>query len=93
MADEKTGYLHIELIDNGMGMEEEKLREITATMRRKEYVDKHISINNVYRRLALLYGEECMTIESRYASYTKISVRIPISLNPDLKILGDTPSA
>lgn len=93
MTDEKTGYLHIELIDNGMGMEEEKLKEITATMQSAEYVDKHISLNNVYRRLTLLYGEKCMTIDSRYGCFTRISVRIPVSLNPDLRILGDTPSA
>ncbi|MBQ4159200.1 MAG: histidine kinase [Clostridia bacterium] len=90
---ENAVYLKIDIVDNGMGMDDEKLKEITSTMKRKEYVDKHISLNNVYRRLMLLYGKECMSIQTKYGCYTKISVRIPVSLKPDMRVLGDKPSA
>ncbi len=71
-------YLHIHMIDNGIGMDEEKLAEVLETMHTKEYVDKHISLNNVYRRLTLLYGKGCLKVTARRGCYTRISVRIPL---------------
>ena len=69
-------YLNISVIDNGIGMDEQKLSEVLETTYSTDYVDKHISLNNVYRRLSLLYGPNCMQISSRSGCYTKISVRI-----------------
>lgn len=89
-VDEENNYLYIHISDNGAGMTEEKLEEITKTMRSAEYVEKHISLNNVYRRLTLLYGEECVTVKSRSGCYTRISVRIPVSNHPDVRQHGGT---
>ena len=76
--DENEKYLHIHITDNGIGMDEEKLTEVLETMHSIEYVDKHISLNNVYRRLTLLYGRDCMQVVTRSGCYTRISVRIPV---------------
>lgn len=82
---DKTGkYLNICITDNGIGMDEQKLAEILETTHSTDYVDKHISLNNVYRRLMLLYGPNCMQIASCSGHYTKISVRIAADQNPGL---------
>lgn len=88
--DENEKYLHIHITDNGIGMVEEKLTEVLETMHSIEYVDKHISLNNVYRRLTLLYGRDCMQVVTRSGCYTRISVRIPVE-QPQPP-LGDTHS-
>jgi len=80
--------LNIHITDNGIGMDDEKITEVLQTMRSAEYVDKHISLNNVYRRLTLLYGPECMQVSTRSGCYTRISVRIPV--NQSLPQLDDT---
>ena len=89
--DEAGNSLHIHIADNGMGMDDEKLAEVLETMHSAEYVDKHISLNNVYRRLTLLYGQECMQVVTRCGYYTRISVKIP--LNQQVPQLDDTHSA
>ena len=81
-------FLNIHITDNGIGMDDEKITEVLQTMRSAEYVDKHISLNNVYRRLTLLYGPECMQVSTRSGCYTRISVRIPV--NQSLPQLDDT---
>jgi len=84
-------YLHIHVIDNGIGMDEEKLAKVLETMHTTEYVDKHIGLNNVYRRLTLLYGRDCLHVTARRGCYTRISVRIPLDQRP--RQLDDTHSA
>jgi two-component system sensor histidine kinase YesM len=79
--DETGKYLNIAITDNGVGMDEQKLAEVLETTHSTAYVDKHISLNNVYRRLTLLYGPNCMQIASRSGHYTKISVRIAAEKN------------
>lgn len=78
--DEAKEHLTIHIIDNGMGMDDEKLAEVLATAHTTDYVKKHISLNNVYRRLTLLYGADCMQIASRSGCYTRITARIPLTL-------------
>ena len=65
-------------------MDDQKLAEVLETTHSTDYVDKHISLNNVYRRLTLLYGPNCMHISSRSGHYTKISVRIAAEKNRDI---------
>ena len=72
-------------------MDEQKLKEVLETTHSTDYVDKHISLNNVYRRLTLLYGQECMQVVTRCGYYTRISVKIP--LNQQVPQLDDTHSA
>jgi two-component system sensor histidine kinase YesM len=86
-------YLRIHITDNGMGMDKDKLDEVLETMCGAGYVEKHISLNNVCRRLTLLYGPDCLKIVSRSGCYTKISVCIPIGQNPAVQPLADRHSA
>ena len=85
--DESKKYLDVCITDNGMGMDEQKLAEVLETMHSASYVDKHISLNNVYRRITLLYGPDCMRIVTRSGCYTQIAVRIPAEQN---RQYGDT---
>ena len=91
--DESGRYLNIHIVDNGIGMDEQKFKEVLETMHSAEYVDKHISLNNVCRRLTLLYGPNCIQLTSRKGCYTRISVRIPVDQDPDAPRLDDTRSA
>ncbi|MBQ3080526.1 MAG: histidine kinase [Clostridia bacterium] len=74
---EEDGSVSIHVTDNGMGMNEEKLGEVLSNMRSSDYPEKHISLNNVYRRLVLIYGKEQLSIRSKDGHYTRISVCIP----------------
>ena len=85
-------FMTIRIIDNGMGMNEEKLAEVLATAHTSEFVEKHISLNNVYRRLTLLYGPDCMQIVSRNGYYTCISVRVPINQPANIPMNDPTPT-
>ena len=85
--DEAKKYLDVRITDNGLGMDEQKLAEVLETMHSAGYVDKHISLNNVYRRITLLYGPDCMRILTRSGCYTQIAVRIPVEQN---RQYGDT---
>lgn len=72
--------LYIQVRDNGLGMTEEKLREITQRMQADMIQQSsHIGLANVYQRLKLFYGEECsLTIRSVLGEGTSISLRLPI---------------
>lgn len=86
----KGNQLHIDLIDNGVGMSAEKLASVQETMQRAEYVDRHISLNNVHRRLYLLFHQECMELRSVEGCYTRITVVIPLSPIQQLPPADDT---
>lgn len=87
--DETGKYLNISITDNGVGMDEQKLAEVLETTHSTAYVEKHISLNNVYRRLTLLYGPNCMRIASSSGHYTQISVRIAVEQNQEIPASGD----
>ena len=79
----------IEVIDNGLGIEREELEYINhkLSMDNETYFRslqskqrKSIGIENVNRRIKLLYGEEyTLRLESIPGEYTKVIVRIPYS--------------
>jgi two-component system sensor histidine kinase YesM len=79
----------IEVIDNGLGIEKEELDRINhkLSMDNETYfrgMDKRrrksIGIENVNRRIKLLYGEEyTLRLESVPGEYTKVIVHIPYS--------------
>ncbi len=77
----------IEVIDNGLGIEKDELAIINdkLSMDNETYFRslennkrKSIGIENVNRRIKLLYGEEyTLKLESVPGEYTKVIVRIP----------------
>ena len=86
----KDGYVSVEVIDNGAGMEPEELEELKArlSMDNDTYFKnlgnkrRSIGIENVNRRIKLFYGEMYgLHIESEVGSYTKVSITVPCEAN------------
>ncbi len=81
---EKDGLIHFELCDNGRGIEPSRLDLLHSMLSKGLDLNltpdkrKSIGLENVNKRLILLYGESsCLKIESRYGYFTKISFVIP----------------
>ena len=65
--------LLIEIIDNGIGMSEEKLKEITA------FGSNTVGINNVQKRLQTIFHEKAsISIESKLNRGTKVIISLPL---------------
>jgi len=76
-----SGDLQFEVIDNGIGMTEEKLCEIRKDLGDEikgiEIKESGFGLNNVHRRISLYYGQGYgLSIESKYRKGTKITVII-----------------
>lgn len=75
-----------EVYDSGQGMDEGKLRELQATIRRPEGVQAtaHFGLLSVIQRLNLFCGGRGkMTIDSRLGEYTSVGLFFPaIALRP-----------
>lgn len=79
--------LHIDISDNGMGMEEQKLLQLNEQLRRASvgYImedDKNkkggIALKNVCRRIKLLFGEDYgMHVNSIIGLGTKVEIVLP----------------
>ena len=78
--------LIISVEDNGLGIEEEKLKNIKQELLDDSFLDKDLSINdnekigvlNVHRRIMLLYGKNYgVDIESKLGFGTKITMFLP----------------
>lgn len=70
--------LLIQIIDNGVGIEKDKLRKINAYLRGEDvYISKSIGIANVHERLKLFFGVKyAMKFNEEMQRGTKIVIRI-----------------
>ncbi len=75
----RTGSrLVIEVIDNGIGITPDKLKEI-KTYLKKGGSDKHIGLSNVDRKIKLMFGEEYgLHIDNTYTGGSRIIIEQPI---------------
>jgi sensor histidine kinase YesM len=65
--------------DDGEGMTKSDLSKLLARLNSEDGESNHIGINNVNRRLKLLYGPEYgLDIESEEDVGTKVTIRMPI---------------
>jgi len=72
------GKLEMEVRDDGQGMSEERLEQVTRILESRENTTEHIGLYNVHRRLVLLYGEEHgIRIESKPGVGTRVTLTIP----------------
>ncbi|NOU97037.1 HAMP domain-containing protein [Paenibacillus sp. LMG 31456] len=70
--------VHIEIRDNGKGMNEQKLEELLLSLRDTGKVD-HIGLSNVQQRLLLAFGAmSTLRIESQIGIGTTVSFDIPV---------------
>ncbi len=86
MVKEKDGSIQVEVIDNGIGIEEEKLKTILSKEKSKNLTGKHasgIGIHNVIDRLRLFYNisdtNEIFEIKSKVGMGTKVTLKLPHS--------------
>jgi two-component system sensor histidine kinase YesM len=77
----EDGALAIAVADNGIGMEEEKLRQVMDAARTDSAGGEHVGIRNVYKRLELYYRSmAAFRIDSSPGVGTTVEIRIPIKL-------------
>ena len=97
---DENEYLHFEVMDNGIGMEEQTLSHIKSLLEsgkqlfasEKKDVRGNIGILNINSRIRLLYGDDSgLDIESSKNQFTKVSLLIPARRRiTELKIPGTT---
>lgn len=73
-------YLIITVADNGLGMSENKLKELIARINDTNYKMKsHIGMHNVQQRMKLFYGDRYgIKIESKERQSTVITYQLPL---------------
>lgn len=77
-------YLQIEVEDNGIGMNCDKLEELFTTLDRVKdsnisFSNKHIGLINVYKRLYMFWGRDLIfNIESEEDCGTIVTIMIPL---------------
>ena len=80
VSKEASDVIRIDVTDDGVGMSEEKARQILIS-NKDNSADffREIGVSNVHKRLQYEFGEEYgITIESREGEYTTMSIRIPM---------------
>lgn len=76
-----NNLLRISIIDNGLGIEYEKLKQLKSTLNDSREYYEHIGLFNTNKRLKLIYGDACgIEIRSRYYAGTAVYVHIPLEI-------------
>ena len=79
LIERRLDELAIEIRDNGVGMDEEKVNRIYGYMESEEELGERIGVQNVIYRLKLIYGDRFgLKIDSVIGQGTSIRLRIPI---------------
>ena len=75
--DDTKGDIIIKVIDNGIGMTEEKLNLITSSINSAK-LESESGLRNVQKRIKLYYGMQYgITIMSKYREGTTVILRVP----------------
>lgn len=76
---ENKNKLNIDIIDDGIGIESEKLIKFKKRIRDMDDANKHIGMANVNERIKLYYGDSYgIEIESTVGIGTKVTLYLPI---------------
>ncbi len=76
--------LHIRVEDNGMGMQEEKIEEISSVNQSSSA--GHIGIANIKDRIRLYFGEGYgIEIDSQLHIYTRFEITLPLLKEEDIR--------
>jgi two-component system sensor histidine kinase YesM len=79
-------FIHIEIEDNGLGMTQERLAQVRATLRHDapEPSEGGYGLVNVNQRIQLYYGQRHgLVIASEYGAGTTVSLTIPLRRQPE----------
>lgn len=69
----------ISIADNGVGMDEEKLKQVQEEVESGQYQYEKIGLANVYKRLQIFFSGQCrMEIYSIYQEGTQIRIYLPV---------------
>ncbi|GBF77291.1 two-component sensor histidine kinase [Paenibacillus sp. 598K] len=80
LASEREGQLTIEVRDNGMGIESERLEKIVRTLELPEEEGESFGLRSVHERIRLLYGVPYgIRMESERGVGTTVWITIPAS--------------
>ncbi|MDT8715673.1 histidine kinase [Clostridium sp. 19966] len=81
VIENENGILNIDVIDNGIGISEEKLKDIKEKLSDSGSDDgESIGIRNVNQRIKIYYGESYgVSIVSKVKQGTKVRISIPVS--------------
>ncbi|MDO5423337.1 MAG: histidine kinase [Eubacteriales bacterium] len=80
-ADRTVTFL---IMDDGPGIEPDKLEEVNRDMRKKKNDGSHIGFANSLRRVKFFYGEEAdILLTSELGSGTCVEIRFPYNLEAD----------
>ena len=75
-AKEQEDKMLIKITDSGIGMSEEKIKEVRTG--RQNSLSGSVGLRNIVERIRLLYGEEgFLEIESKEGFYTTIQISLP----------------
>lgn len=69
--------LHLTVSDNGKGMTEEELAALQEKIAQSEQTGRSIGLGNISRRVAMLYPDGAMKIESRPGQGTTVRFDLP----------------
>jgi two-component system, sensor histidine kinase YesM len=73
------GDMILTVCDNGSGMEDAKLTQITALLQEPQGTPEQIGLYNTHRKIALLYGEGYgLTIRSVLGQGTEVIIKLPV---------------
>ena len=71
-------YIMLLVKDNGCGMDEEKVQQLTRSLRDNSAKSKGIGLANIYQRLKLFYGEDVIfEIKSKLGEGTRVMIVLP----------------
>jgi two-component system, sensor histidine kinase YesM len=74
-----AGSIRVTVIDNGIGMSKERLRQVRDSLKSDAEMADHIGLSNTNRRIKLTYGlEDGLTIRSKPNWGTVITIDIPL---------------
>jgi two-component system sensor histidine kinase YesM len=83
---ESESFIHIAVIDNGIGISSERLIQIEDTLKSETNSFEHIGLYNTNKRIKLTYGDDYgIRILSKFGLGTSVHITIP-------KIPSDIPS-
>ena len=77
----ENGEVIFQIMDDGPGIDPEKLKELNESMRQKSSDGTHVGYYNSMRRLKYFYGEKAdITIAAALGEGTSVTVRFPYNL-------------